>query len=54
MTLAQRIGARNGTLVDNTFVRDHFATGAEYAQFVQEYLKGLVKLPRGTGAYLID
>ena len=48
------IGARNGTLVDRAFVQEQFGTGADYARFVQEYVDGLAKLPRGVGVYLMD
>ena len=48
------IGARCGTLVDLAFVREHFAIGADYVRFVQEYLDGLANVPRRIETYLID
>ena len=48
------VGARAGSLVDRPFVEGLFETGAAYRAFVEDYVSGLSKLPKGTEAYLID
>jgi putative transposase len=46
------IGKRSGTLVDRTFVHDHFASPQAYEKFVNVYLSGREGLPEGLQTYL--
>jgi putative transposase len=48
------IEARNGTLVDRDFVREHFGVAQSYRRFVLDYLAGLDKLPEGIEEYLLE
>lgn len=48
------IGARDGTLVDQAFVWEHFPAAQTYRQFVLDYLAGLDRLPEGIEAYLLE
>jgi putative transposase len=45
------IGERNGTLVDRTFVHDHFSDDADYKAFVLDYLRSRT-LPEDVQRYL--
>lgn len=46
------INAREGTLVDQTFVKTHFPEAGSYQHFVLEYLQNRTQLPKGLIAYL--
>jgi hypothetical protein len=46
------IDARPGTLVDHTFVRDHFAAPVAYTAYVHAYLTGRSTPPTDLTAYL--
>lgn len=48
------VGKRPGTLVDQNFVRTHFAVEGAYQAYVASYLTGEVQLPKGLQAYLDD
>jgi len=45
------IGQRNGTLVDQAFVQEHFNSPTLYADFVKDYLRSR-QLPQEVTAYL--
>ena len=46
------VGERMGSLVDPLFVKAHFGTPNQYAQYVTEYLFGQAQLPPGLRQYL--
>jgi len=48
---AEWVGAREGTLVDRVFVREHFPTPVEYTEFVMDYLRTR-ELPEAIRGYL--
>jgi putative transposase len=48
------VGAREGTLVDRAFAREHFPVAGLYRQFVLDYLGGVDGLPRGIEGYLLE
>ncbi|MFN8445063.1 MAG: transposase [Caldilineaceae bacterium] len=45
-------GTRNGTLVDRTFITDHFGTPSRYTEYLYDYLQNRAKLPTTLAAYL--
>ena len=49
---AEWVGARDGKLVDLSFVGEHFPIAGSYRRFVLDYLSGLDRLPEGIEAYL--
>lgn len=46
------IGTRQGTLVDHTFIQDHFGSGQQYQARVLAYLTGNVTVAPGLRTYL--
>lgn len=46
------IGKRQGTLIDQDFVRSHFGTGSAYQAYLESYLSGQLQLPKGLQEYL--
>lgn len=46
------VGKRRGTLVDKTFVAEHFKTAEQYTNFVQEYLDGKAEIPKEADQFL--
>jgi hypothetical protein len=47
----ERMGEREGTLLDPEFIREHFETAAEYRALVGDYLKTR-RLPEDVRMYL--
>lgn len=48
------IGARDGTLIDEKFVGEFFASPEEYCDFVCQYLENNDVLPEGTEEYVLE
>jgi len=48
---AEWVGAREGTLVDRVFVREHFPNPVDYTEFVMDYLRTR-ELPEAIRGYL--